>query len=461
MTDHDESGMTLVELLVAMILTLVIMTAVASSLILGLRSTQQVSDQLLDSHDAALVSVYLPSDLISAQPGGLDIGASTPTGCAGSPSEAWNVVRLTWSDAAAATTTWYRVAYRVMLNGTDWRLARFSCQAATQGALDSAPATVKLLVRNLQAPSLGLPTLVQDGEHMKLRLTDASGYSFTIAASRRLINPPGSLAPARSRPVEISDVSMIDTPSSRNGRVDKVTVTFTGQIPTNCRTAAFFDLSSVPSAGTLGSVDFGASGSSTAVLTIVEGSGAFDTSIGDFRVRFTPTTGCDALAFDGPPTRDAAPPVLVAFASGPAGDTNPIQGKAEEGDTFTLGFSEPVVGVPTAGATVTLDGGGGVNTLRIAGVSSGAQSLGSGSYVAANKSASWPSTVTAGAVTGAFIVTIGACNSTGSNVCNETTQSPGGQMTFVPASTIKDAAGNAATTLATGPVPTDPLFRAF
>ena len=443
-----DSGMTLIELLLAMTLTVIIMAVIASSLILGLKSTQQVQDQLLDSHDAQLVSVYLPSDLISAQPGALDITPATNTGCAGSPTDPWNVLRLTWSDVDIATTTWYRVAYRVVQNGADWRLARFSCQAGTEVGLSSATATMKLLLRNLQNPSLGLPSLVEDQERMKLRITDASGYAFTIAASRRLITIPNAPATARARPVEISDVSMFD--SDTNGRVDRVTVTFTGTLPAPCRSNGFFALDAVPSAGSLASVDFGAASSTSTTLALTEGTGAADTGIGEFRVRFTPTTGCDALAYDGPPVHDQAAPVVVSFAAGPLGATNPLPGKAEQGDTFSIGFSEAVTGVSPTG-TLSLS----ATTLTI-GTISGAPMTVAGYYLGSN-SATFPFTSALDATTGQYVVTLGACTSR----CTNLQQSPGGPTTFAPASTIKDAALNSATVLGASPVPTDLAFRAF
>jgi hypothetical protein len=457
-TRADDSGMTLIELLLAMTLTVIIMTVIASSLILGLKSTQQVQDHLLDSHDAQLVSVYLPSDMLSAQPGALDINPATPTGCAGSPADPWSVFQLTWSDVALASTTWYRVAYRVVQNGTDWRLARFSCQAGTEGGLTSAAATKKLLVRNLQAATIGLPTLVEDQERMKLRLTDASGYAFTIAASRRLIALPDAPAPPRPRPVEISDVNMFD--SNVNGRIDRVTVLFTGALPAPCRTGSFFELAAVPSAGSLGTVDFGAAGSATTTISITEGAGSPDTGVGDFRVRFTPTTGCDALAYDGPPVHDRAAPVLVGFDMAPTGGPQP--GKAEPGDAFLVQFSEAVTGLPSTG-TLTLTPGT-PNRLSIPSFTTAPTSLGSALYLGGNKTASFPFALTAtGTAPGAYSVTLGACSATPTNVCDQTLTNPtGGPMTVTPAATIQDSAGNAATVLpGAAAVPTNPLFLAF
>lgn len=448
--------MTLIELLIAMVLMVIIMTVIASSLILGLKSTEQVQGQLLDSHDAQLVSVYLPSDLISAQPGALEKTASTGTGCADSPSEAWNVVRLTWSDVASSATTWFRVAYRVVQNGTDWRLARFSCQSSTQVGLTSATATVKLLVRGLQPPTSGLPTLVEDQERLKLRLTDASGYSFTIAASRRLVSFPNAPAPPRPRPVEISDVSMFD--DDTDGRVDRVTVVFNGALPANCKDNTFLALNAAPSGGTIANVNFGATGSSTTTISLAEGAGALDTAIGDFRVRFTPTTGCDALAYDGPPVHDLARPVVTAFTAGPAGASNPLQGKAEPGDTFTIGFSEAVTGVPTSPGTLSLTNPT-VNTLSMTGLTNGAVSMGSPGYFTGSNQSTFPITTTPSAsAVGQYVITLGAC----ATRCTQVIQNLiGGPMTFMPASSIMDAAGNVATQLGSTPVPTELLFRAF
>lgn len=464
---HDR-GSTLIELLIVMTITAIILPVIAAALILGLKSNKEVSEQLLDSHDAQLVSAYLPSDLLSVLPNQIDANAGTPSGCAGSPPEPWNVVRLTWSEATAGGgTDWFRVTYRVVQIGTDWRLNRLACTSSSEAGLSSAPAKSKLLIRNLRPAAQGLPTVIQDGERLKIRFTDASGYSFTVSGSRRTVAVPGSPAPPRPRPVEVSDVGMFDddpaSPTARmNGRVDRTTVTFSGPLPDACRNASYFSLGSVPSAGTLSSVSFGAAGSTTANLTITEGAGTPDTAIGDFRVLFTPATGCDALAYDGPPTRDLARPVVVGFTAGLAGPVNPLAGKAEQADSFVITFSEPVLGFPASGGTMKLAGTS-PNTLTLQQISSGAISLGSSDYfdTGGNKSADIPLTIAADATGRAYTLTLGVCVLSAQDRCDLILQSPnGGPMTFLPAATLKDSAGNIAAPRGSSPVPTG-TFKAF
>ena len=456
MIPDDDEGMTLIELLIAMMITVIIVGVIAASLILGLKSTKAASDHLLESKDAQAISAYLPSDLLSVQPSGIEVLPGTASGCLDAPPEPYNVARLTWSETSATGTTWFRAAYRVVQNGIDWQLVRFSCQAPTEVGLTAAATIRKTLVQGLQPATSGLPTATPAGDRLTVRVTDASGYSFALTGTRRTAATPGpssSTTPPPSATPEVRTAAMYDDNGS--GYVDRVLVTFSASLPGGC-TGSMFSLTSAPSGGQVGSVGISAD---RVTININEGTGAPDTGIGGFHVRFLPTSACDALSFDGPPD-DLASPVLTTFASGAAGATNPTAGKAEPGDSFVLNFSEKVVGVPTSSAVV-LDhktGSNPPNTLLLTGIGTLAQSLGSTNYQSGNKAANFPGTVASNAAGTVWTVTLGVCdissisNQTGCS--NITTGSAGTTTPLTPAATIKDSAGNLAKPLTTNPVPT-------
>lgn len=465
MPESDDSGMTLIELLIAMTISLVIFGVIAASLILGLKSTQAASDHLLDSRDPQALAVVLPSDLMSVQPGQADTTPTTASGC-GTSSGTYNVAQLTWSESLAAGDTWFRSAYRVLNTGTDWRLVRLSCTAPTLAGLPTASTTTKILVRNLRpvVTPADLPTVTASADRLTLTVTDASGYAFAVTGTRRTLTAAGGPTPPPPPPVaEVNAVEMYD--DDVNGLVDRAVLRFSAMLPAGC-TGSMFSVSNGPSGATLGAAAISATRDS-ATLAIREGTGSPDTSVGTFHVQFTPTAACDSLPFDGPPTADKAAPVVAGVSSGAAqAGVNPTAGKAEAGDSFIVTFSEPVTGVAASGSLVLDAGLGGrspSNTVSISGLTSGAISLGTTSYftTSGSHSATFPVTITSSPDGRTYTALIGACTPSLPNYCGNVLVSPsGGPMVFVPAVGIKDAAGNAARVKAANPVPSG-LFKAF
>src|SRR5581483_7693371 len=160
-----------------------------------------------------------------------------------------------------------------------------------------------------------------------------------------------------------------------DGRIDRVQVTFSGSLGPSCTSG--WTLSNVPSAGTLAGVSVSGS---IATLTINEGPGAPDTTVGLFTVTFA---GCSGVApYAGIPS-DGAGPVAVSFT-----DAGGVDGKPEPGDTLDIRFSEPLVptwGLSTAVA-VTLERSGNHDaTISIPSLVSGTTfGAGTPDYVARN-----------------------------------------------------------------------------
>src|SRR5262245_21368144 len=115
-TRRDENGSTLIELLIATMLSIVLITVVAMTFILGQRTDAHTGVVLNESNDAQLVNTYLPGDLQSVSPGSADvvIGNGVPpmiqqnapsgqrTQCSPDPlndATHFNALRLKWTQA--------------------------------------------------------------------------------------------------------------------------------------------------------------------------------------------------------------------------------------------------------------------------------------------------------------------------------------------------------------------------
>ena len=249
-------------------------------------------------------------------------------------------------------------------------------------------------------------------------------------------------------------VSMQMKDTNSNGKIDQVVATFDKALgPCAAPCTAGWALSFVPSGGSLNSVT---TSGSTATLTLNEGGGAPDTSLGSFALALDPSSGIvdtsgRHASFTSAAPSDGAGPVPISMSS-----TNKVggtAGKAEAGDTVTVTFSEPIATI--GGATTSLvtlsapSGNGKPVTMKMTNLGNGSGfTIGNkDNYLAGNSAnAVFGTAGSTLAITGAannqVTATLGTLSgapslSTGSYVAGTTT-------VFTPAPTIKDAAGNAA-----------------
>jgi hypothetical protein len=245
-------------------------------------------------------------------------------------------------------------------------------------------------------------------------------------------------------------VSMVMKDTNGNGKVDQVVATFDktlGSCSSPCTTG--WTLSNVPSGGTLSSV---ATSGANATLTLSEGAGAPDTTVGTFTLALDTSSGIvDTLnrhaSFTGTAPTDGAGPVPVSMSStNKAGGT---AGKAEAGDTVSITFSEPIASIGGATSTVTLStssGSGKAVNLNLTNLSGAAFQIGKkNSYLTGSGSTSAVFGTAASTVVKSgnqVTVTLGTWNVAGS--LSTGSYAAGNTSAFTPAATITDAAGNAA-----------------
>ena len=263
-------------------------------------------------------------------------------------------------------------------------------------------------------------------------IRDAAGNQASFTAT----TPTDKAAPA------LTALQMLD--NDTDGNVDRVTAAFSETLASYTAGNTPWTLANVPSGGSLATSGGVSVAGTVATLTVTEGGGAADTSVGSFTVTLASSaTGIRDAAgnqafFAATAPVDKAGPVLIALT-----DTTPgtITGTLQQNDLMTFTFSEAVS--PTwsspSSVTVTLDEGPGnpPATLDIPNLTNGAFSTGSRDYQANNKTTTFASSTLT--VSGASITI-----KLGTPGGNGTPGTGSGQYTVAPSTTIKDAAGNVA-----------------
>ena len=218
----------------------------------------------------------------------------------------------------------------------------------------SSTSTVSYTDTNL-APLTTHTWTVQASDGANLSAMSAPSAEFTL---------PASDVPT------LAGLTMLD--NNDNGRVDTVQATFSSAVSCMDPCTAPWTLVNVPSGGSLASV---AVSGTTATLSLNEGSGAQDTSVGAFTVALTasPSGIVDAIdagqaSFTATPPSDGAGPVPVGYET-----TNVLTpGFMEPGDTFTVTFSEPIDPATVIAANVKefdSNNGPGTDKINIVGLS--------------------------------------------------------------------------------------------
>lgn len=180
--ERGEDGFTLIELLVTTIIVGIVMGALSSAIVVGLRTTDETTERLADSHDLQLLSVYWPADVQSAVEGRIE-DTTIESECSGVPKTAddsENVVRFQWDQPAGTES--YEANYRFEEDGDDHFLTRYSC-------VDDGAAREVVVAHGLGTSK---PTVTESGRQITLELTLASGLTSRVTAARRT---PGAVPP--------------------------------------------------------------------------------------------------------------------------------------------------------------------------------------------------------------------------------------------------------------------------
>src|SRR3954454_23744679 len=154
---RDDSGMTLPEVLIAVLVVGLVMGVISAAIIVILGQSSATSARLLQSKDEQYISTYLPNDLNSAATA--DDAPNAALTCSGVAAPGTNVLLLHWSEG----TDNFDVSYRYVKSGNEYQLVRVSC-SATKGRsqvvvahqLAAPPANLLPWVDGAQKPSFAV-----------------------------------------------------------------------------------------------------------------------------------------------------------------------------------------------------------------------------------------------------------------------------------------------------------------
>lgn len=185
---RSESGFTLVEMLIAIVILGIIVVPITGALVVTLRTTDETSNRMVASNDAQLLSFWLPGDIQSTGNDTLNANVldddtvyppTVSTECSGRT----NALRLEWVEQGASGST-YDAAYAVVQAASgSWQLIRYFC-------VDGGPATSHVVARNLAGASA--VSVSESGQTLTMTVTAAatptepSGYTFSVSGTRRL-----------------------------------------------------------------------------------------------------------------------------------------------------------------------------------------------------------------------------------------------------------------------------------
>lgn len=208
---HD-SGMTLPEVMISVLLTSILIAALSMSITVVLRQSANTTGRVNNARSEQNVSLFMPSDLASAD--SVDTHAESLPCTLPCPPAAnlggSNALMLTWvsqtfdSGTGNPVSTTTKVSYRYMQSGNEWVLVRVECVT-----IGTSPTTCqsKTMLHNLDAPPAG-----QDF------IPGTSTPVWVIQVSQAL-DPASTGAPGETIPVD---------PTLKNKNGQRVVVTING-----------------------------------------------------------------------------------------------------------------------------------------------------------------------------------------------------------------------------------------
>jgi prepilin-type N-terminal cleavage/methylation domain-containing protein len=196
-----EAGFTLVELLIVSALLGIVASALGFATIVGLKTFGGTGNKVASSHDAQLVSIYLPADLQSTgdavgdvvvDPGytssapGANFVVAANTEC----SNRANLLRLQWAvdedGPGPGGTMVFQAAYALGQNTDgDWELTRYFCDGVN-------PVRATVVASNLNSGAAPDATVTVADPKVTLELrsraqepADPTNYTYSISGTRR------------------------------------------------------------------------------------------------------------------------------------------------------------------------------------------------------------------------------------------------------------------------------------
>ncbi len=352
---QEESGFTLIELMVAITISAFVIGAAASVLLVVMRNYSYSATRLVESHDAQLISLWLTADVLSAGPATNIATTPTLSGCGGLQTAGNNVLKLSWSDfdTAAAFEASYRL--KPAPSGLGYQLIRYFCSSGD-----------RTVVARDVTPSGATATVAVDQVNLAVNvLVNATPYSFNVSASRRTttVAAPITTLPARdTTPPNAPSVPKLD-PASDTGALatDNITKDTT---PTFFGTAeANSSITLYEGAATVGSATTDAAGNWRGAVApaLSDGNHMIRATATDTAGNVSPASAGQIVTID---TVRPDAPTAVTLANG-GGVGNAYINSTNAGSlNFTVTILAGARNASSDTVTVTLTGGATVSGVR-------------------------------------------------------------------------------------------------
>lgn len=178
--------MTIIELLIAMMILTVLIAPLATSFVIGLTTTQRTDQDVTNSADAQLLTLYFDSDVASSEK------VTTSTTCGGSGT----VVQFEWNDGSSSQLAAYRTtrdaaAETVLSVPSVYRLERVLCSApgnvvSTHLLARSLSVIPGVLCDGSPCPASSTPRGVSLPLDQLGRTASDDRFTFTLTATRKV-----------------------------------------------------------------------------------------------------------------------------------------------------------------------------------------------------------------------------------------------------------------------------------
>jgi len=221
-----DRGFTLVELLISISISSLIMTVIAFTIVVSLRTLPGTTSRADSSVVVQGITTWLPPDVDSTEPGGMDIAPATASGCSGiDPGR--NMLRLTWNETFQGIGTRYVAAYRFVSDGTTARIVRITCSGTSSLGVPTTMSMSGRLAATL--PQVTLIDADRDGQSDELvvSITTLAGAKVFIDAASK--NPSETLPPIP--PIPTSTTTTTTVAVNRAPTAGPVTLTALPMVP--------------------------------------------------------------------------------------------------------------------------------------------------------------------------------------------------------------------------------------
>lgn len=183
----NQSGFTLMELLVAIVILGVIMGPVAASVIAVIHNTASTQQRLTESHDAQISTAYFGNDVQSAGVTGT-VTSGYDSGClvAGYTP----ILQFQWTeyDVTGSVTAYNVATYETQaVAGAQPALHRVNCRGAAPGSTpQSSDVIVAHLLSSSVAPAVCVYTCAnQPARAVGMTVTEQDGFQFFVSGVGR------------------------------------------------------------------------------------------------------------------------------------------------------------------------------------------------------------------------------------------------------------------------------------